>query len=104
MTDRPDRLLTLIGPAALEESLVDLLLAAPGLALGFTTSAANGHGTGIDLVSTNERVRGQGRRIRIEVAVHSAALAALLDELRQALPDANVFFWTTSLLDCGRMS
>lgn len=104
MTDRPDRLLTLIGPAALEESLVDLLLAAPALAVGFTTSAADGHGTGIDLVSTHERVRGHGRRIRIEVAVQSAALAPLLDELRQALPDANVFFWVTPLLDCRTLS
>lgn len=104
MTDRPDRLLTLIGPAALEESLVDLLLAAPGLALGFTIGVAEGHGTVIDLVSTNERVRGHGRRIRIEVALQSAALASLLDELRQALPDANVFFWVTPLHDCGTLS
>jgi hypothetical protein len=104
MTDRPDTLLTLIAPAALEENLVDLLLAAPGLALGFTTSAADGHGGEIALVTVNERVRGRGRRVRIEVAMSGGALAFLLDQLRAALPHANVFFWVTSLLDCGRLS
>ncbi len=104
MTDRPDILLTLVAPAALEESLVDLLLAAPGLALGFTTSAVDGHGSEIALVSVNERVRGRGRRVRIEVATSGAAVIFLLDELRAALPDTNVFFWVTSLLDCGRLS
>lgn len=104
MTERPDTVLTLVAPAALEESLVDLLLAAPGLALGFTTSAADGHGSGMALVTVNERVRGRGRRIRIEVVMSAAAVASLLGDLREALPDANVFFWVTSLLDCGRLS
>ena len=104
MTERPDILLTLVAPAALEESLVDLLLAVPDLALGFTTTAADGRGAGIVLETANERVRGRGRRIRIEIALSAGALEPVLAQIREALPDANVFYWVTSLLDCRRLS
>jgi hypothetical protein len=103
MTARPDTLLTLIAPESLEETLVDLLLAAPELAVGFTTSCASGHGADVTLKSGSEQVQGRGRRVRIEIAVASSALAPLGRRLREALPDANLFFWRTPLVDCGRL-
>lgn len=104
MTVKPDTLLTLVAPAALEESLVDLLLALPALADGFTTHPADGHGQTLALVGANENVRGRGVRICIRLALRADAVQPLLAELRTALPDANVFYWVTPLLDCGRLA
>ncbi|ANQ83359.1 DUF3240 family protein [Azoarcus olearius] len=104
MTATPDTLLTLVAPAALEDKLVDLLLALPGMASGFTTHPASGHGREIALVGANENVRGRGARVCVRLALQSAALQPLLGEVRAALPDANIFYWVTPLLDCGRVS
>lgn len=103
-TTRPDTLLTLFVPAALEESVIDLLLAAPAPAPGFTTGPADGHGAGVRLESTSECVRGRGRRVRFEIALDAHAVAPLREHLRAGLSGANVFFWTTPLLDCGTLS
>ncbi|QDF95351.1 hypothetical protein CJ010_01685 [Azoarcus sp. DD4] len=104
MTAKPDSLLTLIAPAALEDNLVDLLLALPAMAGGFTTHRADGHGREIALVGANENVRGRGDRVCIRLALQADAVQPLLAELRAALPDANVFYWLTPLIDCGRLS
>lgn len=104
MTAKPDNLLTLIAPAALEDSLVDLLLALPAMAGGFTAHAADGHGREIALVGANENVRGRGERVCIRLALHAESVQPLLAELRSALPEANVFYWLTPLLDCGRLA
>lgn len=104
MTAKPDTLLTLIAPATLEDNLVDLLLALPALADGFTNHPADGHGQAVALVGANENVRGRGTRVCIRLALRADAVQPLLAELRTALPDANVFYWLTPLLDCGRLA
>lgn len=104
MTARPDVLLTLIAPAALEEPLVDLLLAAPQIAFGFTVSLADGLGTRVRLVGASEQVRGRGRRVRFEVALAASDVAPLRAHLHQGLPQAGVYFWTTALIDGGVLS
>lgn len=101
MTAKPDSLLTLIAPLALEDHLVALLLT---IADGFTVHRADGHGREVALVGANENVRGRGERVCIRLALHADAVQPLLGELRAALPDANVFYWLTPLLDCGRLS
>ncbi|TXL66958.1 DUF3240 family protein [Zeimonas arvi] len=100
---RTDIVLTLVAPAALEEPLVDLLLAMPELAGGFTSSPADGHGTRVPLVGADENVRGRGKRVRIEIALASAALSTLLDAIRQAMPAAPIHFWTMPILDFGSL-
>lgn len=104
MPERPDTLLTLIVPAALEETVSDLLLDAPDIAAGFTTSLASGHGAGLEFESGNERVRGQGRRVKFEIALNSNSLARLRGYLRAALPEANLYYWTLELRSCGMLS
>jgi len=100
---RADTLLTLIAPAALEEALVDLLLAMPDLAGGFTSGPADGHGTRVPLVGADENVRGRGKRVRIEIALESAAVPALLDAIRHAMPGAPIHFWTVPILEFGSL-
>jgi hypothetical protein len=104
MTAPPDTLLTLIVPASLEETVADLLLDAPSIAVGFTTSLANGHGSEVKLERGNERVRGQGRRVKFEIALRADSLAELRRYLSAALPDANLFFWTVELRSCGMLA
>ena len=101
MNTHSDTLLTLIVPAALEADLVDLLLDAPGIVTGFTTSPANGHGADVKLERPNEKVRGHGRRVRFEIALDANTLGQLRRYLRDALPDANLFYWAVPLRGCG---
>lgn len=100
MTAKPDSLLTLIAPVALEDHLVALLLAQAG---GFTVHRVDGRGREVALVGANENVRGRGERVCIRLALHGEAVQPLLAGLRAALPEANVFYWLTPLLDCGRL-
>jgi hypothetical protein len=101
--NRADIMLTLVAPAALEEPLVDLLLAMPDLAGGFTSSPADGHGTRVPLVGADENVRGRGKRVRIEIALESAALSTLLDAIRRGMPGAPIHFWTVPILEFGSL-
>lgn len=101
MTERPDTLLTLVVPAALEETVADLLLDATDIAAGFTTSLASGHGATLELRRGNERVRGRGKRVKFEIALSSSSLAGLREHLCAELPDAKLYFWTTELRSCG---
>lgn len=73
MQNAPDTLLTLIAPTALEEPLADLLIAMPELAHGFTCGPVEGRGVNVPLVGADESVRGRGKRIRIDIALDSAA-------------------------------
>ena len=104
MTSSPDILLTLIAPAALEETLADLLLEMPEVAHGFTCCPVDGRGIHVPLVGADENVRGRGKRIRVDIALDSAGRQSLLDALRAALPGARIFFWTTPLIDSGRLT
>ncbi|RIK98224.1 MAG: DUF3240 domain-containing protein [Burkholderiales bacterium] len=97
----PRVLLTLVAPAALEEALADLLLEAPELADGFTSSAASGHGAGLRFEAASERVRGRGRRVRFEIAIEHRGADALLERLQAALRDANLYYWICPMLECG---
>ncbi len=96
-------LLTLIVPASLEENLADLLLEAPELAAGFTSSSASGHGAGLRFEAASERVRGRGRRVRFDVAIDAAAAPTLLARLREGLAEANVYYWICPMLECGTL-
>lgn len=111
MTERPERIadtaesprvvLTLIAPAILEEALADLLLEAPELAGGFTSSAASGHGAGLRFEAASERVRGRGRRVRFEIVIDHREAEALLERLQAAPSDANLYYWICPVLECG---
>ncbi|MCD6673894.1 MAG: DUF3240 family protein [Burkholderiaceae bacterium] len=96
-------LLTLIAPASLGESVADLLLEAPELVSGFTSSAASGHGARLRFEATSERVRGRGRRTRFELVLGRAGAMALLERLRATLGEANIYYWICPMLECGTL-
>lgn len=97
-------LLTLIAPASLGENIADLLLEAPELASGFTSSAASGHGAGLRFEAASERVRGRGRRTRFELALVLSDADALLGRLQASLGEANVYYWICPIVEWGNLS
>lgn len=99
----PDALLTLVMPADIAQQVEDLLLEHPELIGGFTTSAANGHGSSVHLVGPAELVSGHSPRIQIQTVGEPECLRAVLGLLRQRLPRVNLFYWLVPVLECGRI-
>lgn len=99
----PDVCLTLVIPPALEDALVDFLLARSETVGHFTSGPVDAHGGDISYGSTAEQVRGRARRLRLQALMVNADVHRLLDELRTQLPGADIYFWTAPLLQAGRL-
>ncbi len=96
-------LLTLLVPQKVAQTVEDLLLERSDLVSGFTSIAADGHGSGVALVEAGERVQGHAPRAQIQLAGEEAAMHSLLTELKNALPQANLFYWLTPVIAMGRL-
>ena len=104
MSDAP-LLLTLIVPHELEEAVADALLARPDLTAGFSSMAAEGHGSSIQLVEADELVCGHVRRKRLDTVCSDREKAdALLAVLREQFAGANFYYWLTPVLAHGRLA
>ncbi|MBY0454814.1 MAG: DUF3240 family protein [Burkholderiaceae bacterium] len=99
----PDCLLTLAAPSALEEELLDTLLAHPEIAPGFTVVHGQGIGTHVELSSAMERVQGRAGRVMVQVALAQSHLPALITTLKTTLPSPQVAYWVVPLLAFGRL-
>lgn len=97
----PDCCLTLIIPKALEENLIDLLLEHEALAGEFITGAVEGHGAHVTYQDNAERVRGRARRVQINVVLQRVQAQTLIDDLKRALPGADVVYWMTPISEFG---
>ena len=97
----PDCCLTLIAPKALEENLLDLLLEHEALTGGFITSEVEGHGRNVTYQSMAEKVRGRAHRIEIKIIMQHADTQTLLEDIKQALPRANIVYYATPITDLG---
>lgn len=98
-----DVLLTLILPVDIAEAVEDLLLARPDLVRGFTTSAADGHGSVVPLVEASELVTGHSPRKLIRTVGSELAMRELLAMLRGELPHANIYYWLVPVIEVGRL-
>ena len=98
-----DCLFTLVLPAALEEDVLDILLAHPQWVSGF--SVLQGHGMGADarLVSAMEQVQGRARRVLVQATMRQHDVPALLQALRAQMASPEVAYWATPLLCSGRL-
>lgn len=102
-SDSKPLLVTLVFPAAIEETVVDLLLEHPEAALGFTLLACEGHGASASLAGNAERVTGRAARRMVQLVMESGASGRLLAELAGKLRGADVHCWRMPLLDAGRL-
>jgi len=96
-------LLSLVVPHAVEDAVLDLLLAHPEMVQGFTTTQGEGHGTAVALLSAAEQVRGSARRTTVRLVVPPETAQALVELLRQNLAGAHLFYWITPILAAGRI-
>jgi hypothetical protein len=104
MSDAP-LLLTLMVPHELEEAVADALLARPDLTAGFSSMAAEGHGSSIQLVEADELVCGHVRRKRLDTVCSNRERAdAILALLREQLSGANLYYWLTPVMAHGRLT
>jgi len=101
---RPDCLLNLACPKALEEEMLDVLATQAALVPGFTVIQAQGVGANVELVTTLEQVQGRARRVLLQIALARSSLAPLLATLRQALPSPQIAYWVVPLLDFGHFA
>lgn len=98
-----DVLLTLIMPNDVARHVEDLLLSRPDLVPGFTTHVANSHGTAVPLVEDAELVAGHAPRTIIRTVGPEATKRDVLALIKRELPQANVFFWITPVIEAGRL-
>lgn len=99
-----DCCLTLVLPRALEEELVDHLLEHPEWAPGFVIAQVEGSGRTVPLSGVAERVRGRSARVQVQAVMNRADADALVDDLRRALPSAEVAYWIQPVLQFGRFA
>ncbi len=99
----PDCLFSLSIPPALEEEVLDALMALPDLAPGFTVVQGHGMGAHIELATALERVQGRARRSLVQIALPQNQVPRLLAELRTTLRDANLVYWVVPLMAFSRL-
>jgi len=103
LTPSPDVLLTLALPLALEEDVLDVLVAHADHAAGFTVLAAEGLGRHEHLASAMEQILGRSRRRMVQVAMARASVQPLLTALHQAVQNSAMVYWVTPLLAFGHL-
>lgn len=99
-----DACLKLVLPHALEEQIIDFLLAHPREAGPFIAYAVDGHGAPQAMTEPKEEVRGRTRRVMIEVLTDLESARHLVAELKTLLPHAALSFWITRVLESGRFA
>jgi Protein of unknown function (DUF3240) len=97
-------LLTISCPGKLEEEFIDLLREHPQWVSGFTSLQAEGFGTGTQLHSSMEQVRGRSQRRVLQVVLNAENIEPLLCALRQQIPSNEVAWWTIPVAGFGRFA
>jgi hypothetical protein len=95
-------MVTLNVPPALEERIVDWLLARDSSS-GFTANAAYGHGSGHDNLSIAEQVSGRQRRTEFRVTLAAPLLDVFVGELTTAFGQADVYYTAVPLVRAGHL-
>jgi hypothetical protein len=99
---RLDCSLTLVFPKALEEELIDSLLERPEWVRGFTISQVEGKGQVVRLSGVVEEVRGRARRVQIQTVLNCEDARALISHLKALLPNPEVAYWLSPIIEFGR--
>ena len=99
----PDVLLTLALPQALEDDVLDVLVAHADRAPGFTVLPAEGLGRHEHLGSAMEQILGRSRRRLVQIAMAQPDVQPLLSALHQALQNPAITYWLTPLLAFGHL-
>lgn len=92
--------ITLNVAPALEERIVDYLLARDGV-VGFTSYAAYGHGSRHDDLSVAEQVSGRQRRVEFRVELPRTELDGFVAALRESFAGTDLYYLVTPVERSG---
>jgi hypothetical protein len=93
-------LVTLNVPIGLEEAIVDCLLTFES-EHGFSSFPVHAHDHRNEGLSLAEQVFGRQRRLRFQMYVEEAMLAALLGRLREEFSGSGIRYWVMPVIDHG---
>lgn len=99
-----DCCLTLSFPNALEEDVLGRLLEHPEWVDGFSTIRIEGHGRTSIARETAELVRGRSGRRYAQIVLNREDAQALVASLRAALPNPEIAYWLTPVMEFGRFT
>ena len=99
----PEVLVVLSVAPALEEPVIDWLLARPESS-GFPSSQAFGHSARNEHLTPREQVTGRQRRAQFQVAMQGGELDAFLAAARQMFAGADFHYWVLPVIAEGRLS
>ena len=95
-------LITITVPPALEESVVDWLLAVDSHA-GFTSFPVHGHSSLADNLTLAEQVSGRKQQVRFQIHLPSAGLSQFIDRLRQDFNGSGLHYWVSPVVESGHI-
>lgn len=95
--------LTLVYPPAMQDSLIDFLLAQDPPLPGFTTFNADGHGVDFADASVNERVRGRVQRGLMLLILPRPYIAPLLEKIRTEIGVPHLVYWIEPVEEFARL-
>lgn len=98
-----DCCLHLLCPLAVEERVVDLLLAL-GEAGVFTSAPTHAHGFAHGRLNAAEQVSGRSEASLVHLVLPRAELDALLADLQRELPRSGVRYWVTEVQRQGELA
>ncbi len=98
----PEVLVMLTVAPALEEPVIDWLLARPESS-GFTSLPAFGHSARSEHLSPREQVTGRQRRTQFQVTMPHDRLDAFLAAARQTFAGADFHYWVLPVVAEGRL-
>jgi hypothetical protein len=98
----PEVLVVMTVAPALEEPVIDWLLARPENS-GFTSLQAFGHSSRNEHLSPTEQVTGRQRRTQFQVAMQRDRLDAFLAAARQTFAGADFHYWVVPVIAEGRL-
>jgi hypothetical protein len=96
-------LLVIVAAPALEEPLVDWLLAREDCP-GFSSQASAGHSRRHQDLSLAEQVAGRRRQVMFHVHLDREAARALIADLREAFAGAGLHYWLLPVLAAGSLA
>lgn len=85
-------LLTLNLPLALEDEVLDVLLAHPDWTDGFSVVHTEAFGPDVELPSVMEQIRGRAKRCDVRLSLARERLDVVLAALRQACPNPSIAY------------
>lgn len=91
-----DYCLSLICPTAVEEKLLDALLANAGSAV-FTSTRTYSHGTAQGRLTATEQVMGRSRAVQVNVLLTEEELGHLRELLQSEFAGTGVRYWASPL-------